>query len=333
MIRIRKGNIEKIREQYGDEIYTLIQKTKSSIEKDLSEHKSVTSYFNEIVHYDHENIHFTFLEAFNTRLHNHNFYEIIYALTDSIVVYIDENYYLLDIGDALIVPPSVLHCVETADIYSCAIFAMRKEWLIQKANEFEVYDKENYLSQITSKKIYSFFSNTATSNFHSIMQKLVDIHRSVYRNASLDNNLYFEYLFALALVALTKAKIKTPKEMKNETDLDSKITNIIEYIVTNYNKTSVEDVAEHFGYSKTQIHRLVKSSTGITVSNHITNEKMKRAKVLLLNSNLSITAIAEELGFENPDCFAKMFKRLRGITPYQYRKWHPYVGNRSSIKD
>ena len=42
---------------------------------------------------------------------------------------------------------------------------------------------------------------------------------------------------------------------------------------------------------------------------------------------------AAKLGFENPDCFAKMFKRIRGITPYQYRKYHPYVGNRSSIKD
>ena len=333
MIQINDRNSEKIREQYGDEIYALIKKMQNSVEKDLGEKKCVTSFFDEIVHYDHENVNFTFLITANNRLHNHNYYELIYALNDSMVTYIDDKFLIIEKGDAIIVPPSVIHYVETADISNCVIFAMRKEWLIRKFNEFEVYDHENYLAGIVCRNNYTFFTNSLTSDFHRIMQKLVEIHRSVYRNASLDNNLYFEYLFSIALVALTNAKIRTPKEIGNETEVDSKITSIIEYIVANYNKTSIEDVAEHFGYSKTQIHRLVKAGTGITVSKHISNEKMKRAKILLLNSNLSITAIAEELGFENPDCFAKMFKRLRGITPYQYRKWHPYVGNRSSIKD
>ena len=333
MIQIRNGNMEKIHEQYGDKIYALIQKMQSRVEKALGEHKSVTSFFDEMVHYDHENVHFTFLTVENIHLHSHNCYELIYALNDSMVAFIDGKYYILEVGDAIMVPPSVPHCMETSDIYNCTVFGMRKEWIVQKSHEFEAYDHENYLSHIVNNNTHSFFINTLTSDFHGIMQKLVEIHRSVYRNASLDNNLNFEYLFSLALVALTNAKIRTPKEIGNETELDGKVTSIIEYIVENYNKTSIEDVAEHFGYSKTQIHRLVKASTGITVSKHITNEKMKRAKILLLNSNLSITTIAEELGFENPDCFAKMFKRLRGITPYQYRKFHPYVGNRSSIKD
>ena len=51
----------------------------------------------------------------------------------------------------------------------------------------------------------------------------------------------------------------------------------------------------------------------------VTERKLERAKELLLGTFLSIKEIATELGFNHPDCFARLFARHTGVTPKKYR--------------
>ncbi|MCJ0586345.1 helix-turn-helix domain-containing protein, partial [Enterococcus cecorum] len=48
--------------------------------------------------------------------------------------------------------------------------------------------------------------------------------------------------------------------------------------------------------------------------------RIKRAQYLLLNSNFNINEISEEIGYNNTNYFSKMFKKLNGITPKEFRE-------------
>ena len=52
---------------------------------------------------------------------------------------------------------------------------------------------------------------------------------------------------------------------------------------------------------------------------YINECRVKRAKELLRDSNLKIYEVSQEVGFENPHYFSRIFKRHTGMTPYEYR--------------
>lgn len=97
---------------------------------------------------------------------------------------------------------------------------------------------------------------------------------------------------------------------------------ILDYINTNYNTISLKLVADRFNYSERQLQRIITNATGMSFSQNIQNQKMQRAASLLVDSDLSISAICEQVGYPSPNNFRKMFLRYYGMTPSKYRKLH-----------
>ena len=65
--------------------------------------------------------------------------------------------------------------------------------------------------------------------------------------------------------------------------------------------------------------RQYKRNTGETLGQYVTREKMKKAAELLISTNKSIGDIGLCLGFSNFAHFSKMFKKIMGCTPKEYR--------------
>ena len=104
----------------------------------------------------------------------------------------------------------------------------------------------------------------------------------------------------------------------NNTDL----IQILDYINTNYSTVSLKQVADRFNYSERQLQRIITNATGMSFSQNIQNQKMQRAASLLVDSDLSISAICEQVGYPSPNNFRKMFLRYYGMTPSKYSKLH-----------
>ncbi|NLN32152.1 MAG: helix-turn-helix domain-containing protein [Flavobacteriaceae bacterium] len=95
----------------------------------------------------------------------------------------------------------------------------------------------------------------------------------------------------------------------------------IDYIRKNSDKVlSVEEVAEKAYMSKSTFHRHFKREVGITPSEFILNEKIKRAKFLLKTTTQSVGDIAYSLAFNTPSQFIKHFKRVTGTTPLKFKQ-------------
>ena len=97
---------------------------------------------------------------------------------------------------------------------------------------------------------------------------------------------------------------------------------ILDYINTNYSTVSLKQVADRFNYSERQLQRIITNATGMSFSQNIQNQKMQRAASLLVDSDLSISAICEQVGYPSPNNFRKMFLRYYDMTPSEYRKLH-----------
>ena len=94
----------------------------------------------------------------------------------------------------------------------------------------------------------------------------------------------------------------------------------IEYITANYSYSiTIEDIANYVGLSRSHLFRSFESVLGQSPKEYLTEFRMKQACYLLEHSNLSITAIANSIGFDNSLYFSKTFRRLKGMAPKEYR--------------
>lgn len=101
---------------------------------------------------------------------------------------------------------------------------------------------------------------------------------------------------------------------------DALIENIKNYITENLlYDFSMLDLSAVFNYNEKYLGRLFKSKVGCTIKEYCHAHKIEEAKNLLKTSNFSITDISILSGFNNVSYFNRIFKRITGISPRQYR--------------
>nr|WP_236675900.1 AraC family transcriptional regulator [Chryseolinea lacunae] len=82
----------------------------------------------------------------------------------------------------------------------------------------------------------------------------------------------------------------------------------------------VSDYAAFLNISPNHLNKAVKAVTGKSPTKWIDEAIVLEAKVLLHQSDLSIAAIAEDVGFLDPSYFTRLFKKHEGLTPVAFRK-------------
>ncbi|MCB0565757.1 MAG: helix-turn-helix transcriptional regulator [Phaeodactylibacter sp.] len=83
---------------------------------------------------------------------------------------------------------------------------------------------------------------------------------------------------------------------------------------------SIPDLCSEMGLSRSQIHRKLKKLTGVSTSAYIRSIRMQKAIELLLDSTLPISEIAFKVGFRDPSYFTRLFTKMYGVPPGEYRK-------------
>ncbi|USD43830.1 helix-turn-helix domain-containing protein [Vibrio sp. SCSIO 43135] len=100
-----------------------------------------------------------------------------------------------------------------------------------------------------------------------------------------------------------------------------RVNKLIQFIDANYaSPLSMHDVASELYMSESSVHRLFESHFQESFSQYLKKLRLNRASDLLIHSRLSITVIAEKVGYRNQANFNRLFKEYKGVTPSQYRK-------------
>jgi two-component system response regulator YesN len=95
------------------------------------------------------------------------------------------------------------------------------------------------------------------------------------------------------------------------------------YISENYNKSiNLKDIAEIVKLNPVYFSIIFKKETGMNFSDYLTNYRLDIAKKLLVDIKYNISEVAEMTGYSDQKYFSKLFKKVVGVTPIEYRKIH-----------
>lgn len=85
-------------------------------------------------------------------------------------------------------------------------------------------------------------------------------------------------------------------------------------------KIRARDLADLVGYTEYYLTHKFKEETGVSVSDYVKNAKIRRAKILLRSTELSIQELSDYLCFSSRNYFSRVFSEIVGCTPMEYRE-------------
>lgn len=164
---------------------------------------------------------------------------------------------------------------------------------------------EEFLNQLQSV----FEKDDAMGTICAALEEMKE-RFSYYENSSL----YFTDLNRLLESA--GKRITNVRNMRSEQNMKKALA----FIEKNYcYDLSLEEVAQQAHFNPSYFSSYFKKYTGMSLINYLMELRLKRAKELLKNPEIRIREITNELGFHDTRYFARIFKKITGVTPSEYR--------------
>lgn len=152
-----------------------------------------------------------------------------------------------------------------------------------------------------------------------------NLFESLFRHIIKNEKNADDYFTAAKLLELFHYLIKDGERNTNAKKLPRKKENLsvqkaILYIKQNYDKSiCLNELGKFVGYTPNHFQRIFTDITGISPQKYLENVRIKNAKFLLSQNELSVADIAFACGFSSQSYFSKIFKKLTLITPNEFK--------------
>lgn len=249
--------------------------------------------------------------------HWHAELEFVFIESGTVTFWIDKKQFNLSEGSGVFINSKILHrfhCIEEAIIPN---FVCMPSFIA--AQDSLIYQKY-ILPIISSSFTFQIFDNQEPwqAEALSIMQQILAAQDSVSSGELLTSAL----IQRLWLKIYENADISYTENHKNNSSSSQlRLQTMMQYIHLNYaHNISLDDIARHAIISKSTALNLFRKYLHITPVNYLINYRLKKAVILLSNTDEKINAISDETGFNNVDYFCRTFKKRYHLTPSEYRK-------------
>lgn len=177
------------------------------------------------------------------------------------------------------------------------------------SNAFKQYFNISY-----ELSIYEEHSLSRGSSSKAVSYVGISCNKKMYWGVGIDEDIIKSSIHALA-VAVNQL-VETIGEKKFQ---DARLTEILNYINTNYLTVTLDELADEFHLSKPYLSKYIKEKSGKTFGDIVKNVRMKKARTLLKCGNMTVEVIADKVGYQNVEHFNRLFKKKYGMTPVQFR--------------
>ena len=252
--------------------------------------------------------------------HTHNFVEMVTVVGGSLTHIIDNREIHLDTGDILIMNKHVSHSVNRADSCDLGInIIMSDTFFLDISHELSGTVFEDFAGENAKKDgapMYLHFRTNGQKQIENIIENLLfELTEYTPDNTVMTRTvaLLFKYLSLKSKkLLLYSTKSYTPEERrKNE---------IKEYIFSSYRTASLAELGKICHLSTPYLSKVISEYFGKSFKELLIDERMKRAKELVLKSDMQISQIIEAVGYENESYFHREFKKRYGQSPLVMRR-------------
>lgn len=192
-----------------------------------------------------------------------------------------------------------------------------------------------------SRLIYGFFQSTVNSKyvdpviqdsmlpaicidqsepwhkpFREYLLRIIDLDEKKPDFYELDITICLQSMWRLLLEHITYEP-QTSRENSLEYD---RIKKILSYIEENYqNKITLNDIAGHIHLCESECTRLFKRHMNTTLFAFLQEYRIERS-LEFLRADQPVSAVADKAGFSDPNYYSKVFAKIKGCSPREYRK-------------
>jgi AraC-like DNA-binding protein/mannose-6-phosphate isomerase-like protein (cupin superfamily) len=243
---------------------------------------------------------------YRQRQHGADQHILIYCLEGKGQVQIGKRHYQLSPDDFIIIPASVPHNYSADEKDSWTIYWIHFKGMIANA--------------VVDAMIAQFKGHRGTITYQQKRVQLFDdIYGNLERGYGNDNLNYANmclWHFLSSFLYDEKFNLSERKESKQDTVIEPSINFMQQHLSE---MLRLSDIAESVNVSVPHYSFLFRQKTGFAPMEYFNQLKIQKACQYLLFTDLRIKEIAEQLGIEDPYYFSRMFTRLMGISPKEYR--------------
>lgn len=253
--------------------------------------------------------------------HYHNNIEFLYGLSGKAVTFIGADPYPLHAGDLVMIRSEALH-----DAYAEEGFA---DYLVVQFAPATLFAEEQTLAEYMYTRL--FLQNIENGKIRFSAEELADTPLdTLFRRMLWEwETQSFGYEMSLRadmtevllhVMRKLKAQDHTFAELAVTDEQKWLITRALDHVKEHYADTSEATCAQALGVSPSYLSRIFKKGMKSSFSAYLGGAKLKEAERLLLTTAMSVTEIAEQVGFSTAAYFIASFRAHYHVTPARYRK-------------
>lgn len=256
-------------------------------------------------------------------LHTHTYIEIVYLFNGTCINHSGNQTLQLEAGDFLILAPNTLHAISSFNP-DCRFVNLMIRTSIFENTFFKSFSEYDILYKFFHTVLFEYKINSYIL-FHTQNDPFMKSIILQLLNETEHNHSYQEKMkISLMQILFTQISNRHTDNVvvfnDGINDLNHDVTLILSYMQYHYQSLSLAKLSAFFGYSERQLTRILIKYTGENYRENINHIKMRKAKQLLDETDMSIEIITGILGYSTPYGFRKTFKAEYGITPNDYRK-------------
>ncbi len=255
-----------------------------------------------------------------------NYFEIIFIKKGSGKHFINEFIVSYEKGDVFIISPEDKHYFKIDKETSFSYFIFTSSLFSSKMN---LPDRSYWIHRI--EQIINN-PNVMPGDIinDSYDKKLIWHIHDIIKNEYKKNKAFYQHnisnMVSTALNIITrnitkefKPKERTTKKLQKSNIIDNVITYIGQHIYDT-DKMKITSLANHFKMTNSALSLYFKKKTGDSLHHYILMYKLKLVKYRLINTDFTVSEIANQLGFTDESHLTRIFKKYNNMTPKMFKK-------------
>jgi AraC-like DNA-binding protein len=250
--------------------------------------------------------------------HTHTFFELVYIVSGTGTQCINKHSFTYHPGHMFLITPDDCHSFDVKSTTQFFFIRFNDIYIRNSSIPAGNREKLEFILQNANHQPGCILKNQTDK---SLVKPIVEAIVREYVNRDVFNKELIQQLVNTLIVVVARNIAKyLPQEVNEATD--EKALDILQYIQQHIyapEKLRTAAISMEFGVSPSYLGRYFKKHANETMQQYINNYKLKLIESRLLHSDLRINEIVSELGFTDESHLNKFFRKLKGISPSQFR--------------